>query len=244
MFTTTESTANERISVIIYGESGTGKTTLAKTVPDKDRALIINAENGLLSLKGEKIPVYDITVDKDGNKLDRKYRFEKLIHLLKMLNTDEFKAKYDWLIFDSLTEITQCLVEFLKGKYPDKKDVLNVWGEYTDHVQQLAKEVRDFAPYNIVILALESVDKDESGRRFTGIDISGKVSMRIPALFDECFQLKTFTNEQGQQQRFLITSKYENNIVKDRSGKLNQFEEPNLTTIINKIHSTKGEANV
>lgn len=233
MFTTTDSIESNRISMIIYGEPGVGKTTLVKTVPGNK--LIINAENGLLSLKGTNIPVYDITVDANGKKLDRVYRFEKLIHLLKMLNEDEYKKKFQWLIFDSLTEITQCLVEYLKAKHPDSKDALKLWGEYNDNVQHLVKELRDFAPYNILMFALEAVDKDESGRRFVGIDVNGKVSTRIPAMFDECFQLKTFTNDEGIQKRFLITSKYENNIAKDRSGKLEKFEEPNIENVITKI---------
>lgn len=243
MFTTTDSNQYNRHSIIVYGESGSGKTTLAKTVPGKP--LIINAENGLRSLRGSNIPVYDITVDKDGNLLDRKYRFEKLIHLLHLLNGDEYKAKFDWLIFDSLTEITQCFVEYLKDKHPDGKDALKLWGEYNDGVQGFIKSLRDFAPYNILLLALESYDKDETGRRFTGIDINGKISTRVPALFDECFQIKEFVNEDGAHKRFLITSKYENNIAKDRSGNLDQFEDANIANVVSKINLiNKGENNV
>lgn len=242
MFTNTDSDKFNRHSIIVYGESGVGKTSLARTVPKN--ALIINAENGLKSLKGSNIDVYDITVDATGKKLDRKYRFEKLIHLLKLLNGEEFKQKYSWLVFDSLTEITQCLVEFLKQKHPEAKDALKLWGEYNEHVQNFIKELRDFEPYNILILALESYDKDEVGRRFVGIDINGKVSTRIPALFDECFHMKSFTNDKGEEKRFLITSKYENNIAKDRSGKLEKFENPNISEIVNKMNSKKENENV
>jgi len=244
MFTTTDSDQYDRQSIIVYGESGSGKTTLAKTVPGKP--IIVNAENGLRSLRGSNIPVYDITVDGTGKQMDRKFRFQKLLHFLEMLNQDEYKKKYDWLIFDSLTEITQCFVEYLKDKHPDGKDALKLWGEYNDGVQGFVKALRDFAPYNILIFALESYDKDETGRRFTGIDINGKISTRIPALFDECFQLKVFTNDEGKNQRFLVTSKYENNVAKDRSGNLDQFELANIANIVTKMNnkSTKEKTNV
>lgn len=243
MFTNTNATKFDRESIIVYGKSGSGKTTLAKTVPGK--ALIVNAENGLKSLRGSNIEVYDITVDHEGNRLDRNHRFDKLIHLLKMLNEDQYKKKYQWIVFDSLTEITQCLVEKLKEKHPDRKDALVMWGEYTDAVLDFIKKLRDFAPYNILLLALEGTDKDEMGRRFTFVDINGsKASNRLPALFDECYHLKIFTNDKGEQKRFLITSEFENNIAKTRSqGKLAQFEDADISKIIEK-QQTKEKTNV
>jgi len=239
MFTNTKADKFNRESIIVYGKTGQGKTTLGGTTPGN--ALIINAENGLKSLRrGKQIDVYDITVDKDGELLDRKFRFEKLLHLLHMLNEDEYKKKYQWLVFDSLTEISQCYVEYLKNKYPDKKDALVLWGEYNDGILSFIKQLRDFAPYNILLLALESYDKDEQGRRFTGLDINGtKAPQRIPALFDEVYQLKIFTNDKGENKRFLITEDYENNIAKTRWGNLSQFEEANITNIVNKANSTK-----
>jgi len=234
MFTTTDSGQYNRQSIIVYGESGSGKTSLAKTVPGKK--IIVNAENGLRSLKGSNIDVYDITVDRDGNIMDRKFRFQKLLAFLELMSTQEYKDKYEWLIFDSLAEITQCYVEYLKDKHPDGKDALKLWGEYNDGTAGFVKALRDFAPYNILIFALESIDKDESGRRYVGIDINGKISSRVPAMFDECFQLKIFTNDQGIQKRFLITSKHENNVAKDRSGNLDKFEEANIKDIVNKMN--------
>ena len=96
MFTTTnEINKDSRIVTIVYGQPKIGKTTLARTLPGK--SLIINLENGLLSLKGSNIDVYDCTVDRNGNPMERHHRFEKLIYLFsKVLNTDEMKKKYQW----------------------------------------------------------------------------------------------------------------------------------------------------
>lgn len=233
MFTNTNAKQYDRSSMLVYGPTGSGKTKLVTTLPGSP--IIINAENGLKTLQGLDIPVYDITVDKDGIPMERHFRFQKLIAFLKMLNNEEHKQQFDWLVIDSLTEISQCYVEFLKLKYPDKKDALVMWGEYNDGLQGFVKQLRDFAPYNILLLCGQAYDKDEMGRRYYGLDINGtKAPQRIPGLFDDCFQLRKFTNDKGEEKRFLITSEYDNNIAKTRSQGLAQFEEANITNILNK----------
>lgn len=238
MFKTTEDYLNDRLVFLVYGKSGSGKTRLARTLPDPSRVCIINFENGLLSIrKGPKMAVYDCTVDAKGAIMERKHRFEKLLYFLK--DVAPLKAgEFDWLVFDSLTEAAQNLVEALKGKYPEKKDGLVLWGEYSDVIIQFVKQLRDYKPFNILLLALDAVDKDDSGRRFIGVDINGKASQRLPALLDEVFYLQTFKKEDGSEVQKLITSNYETIIAKDRSGSLDKFEEPNLKTIIEKIHGT------
>lgn len=242
MFRTTKDFINSRLVMLVFGPSGSGKTRLIRTLPNPSRVCVINLENGLLSIaKGSEIAVYDCTVDANGKEMSREFRFEKLVHFLKNVAPTK-SADFDWLVIDSLTEASQNLVETLKKKYPDKKDTLNVWGEYSEFIIAFVKQLRDFRPFNILFLALESIDKDEVGKRFIGIDINGKASMRLPALLDEVFYLKTFTKEDGTKVQKLITSTYENIIAKDRSGALSQFEDPNLSVIIEKINGTQNNS--
>ena len=223
MFTSTNKVGSDRVVALVYGEPKIGKTTLTKTLPGKP--LIVNLENGLLSLQDEAIDVYDCTVDKDGKPMERHQRFEKLIHLFtNRLNEDEMKKKYDWIVIDSLTEVGQCLVESMKKKYPDAKDSLRLWGDYSDKITDLIKQMRDFKPYNVLFLGLEIADKDDQGRRFVGVDLNGKISQRVPALVDEVFHYRKFQKDDGSEIRKLVTSSYERAIAGDRSGKLNQFE--------------------
>lgn len=236
MFRTTKDFHATRLSILVVGPSGSGKTRLMGTLPG--RVLIVNMENGLLSVSsGSEIAVYDCTVDGQGKEMARNFRFQKLLHFLTT-ELPKLADKFDWICFDSLTEIAQNLVETLKIKYPDKKDALVLWGEYNDVMRSLIKQLRDYRPFNILLLALDSVDKDEMGRRFIGVDIQGKISQGIPALMDEVFYLKQFDKEDGTKPTMLITSNYQNITAKDRSGKLDQFEVPNMATIVAKINGT------
>lgn len=220
----------ERLALLTYGQSGSGKTSSAKTLPG--RKLVINLENGCLPLAGdESIDIYDCCVDGNGKELDRTRRIDKFNYCLREIIPQH--PEYDWLVVDSLTELAQVLVENLKKKYPDRSDAFPMWGEYNDTLMGICKNLRD-SGRNVFITALDCVDKDESGRRFIGIDVSGKIAARIPAFFDEIFYLKEFTDE-GKSVRKLITGNYNGVIAKDRSGKLNLIEEANLSLVINKI---------
>lgn len=247
MFTSTNKMkGHQRVVALVYGQPKIGKTSLTASLPGKP--LIVNLENGLLSLQDHDIDVYDCTIDANGVPMERHHRFEKLIHLFKNeLIKDEIKKKYNWIVIDSLTEVAQCLVEAMKIKHPDGKDALKLWGEYSDKMMDLVKQMRDFRPYNVLFLALEQTDKDENSRRFVGVDLNGKISQRIPALVDEVFHYRKFRKEDGTEVRKLVTSTYENAIAGDRSGKLSQFEDPDMGKIVRKIlekENSKGGKNV
>jgi hypothetical protein len=79
---------------------------------------------------------------------------------------------------------------------------------------------------------------------YTGItsfvpSLPGKTLVREnPYLFDEVFSMQIGeTNKDGvtESYRFLQTQPSITHLAKDRSGKLNPIERPNLTMIVNKI---------
>lgn len=241
MFTTTSNSIKDSLSILVYGKSGIGKTTLSATTPDVTKTCIISLENGLRAVSDKNIAVYDCTVDANGKEMERHVRHDKFLHAIKLFQGDELKSKYEYLVIDSLTEIAQNLVEKLKLLYPNKSDAMKLWGDYNDNMLNIVKSIRDLKSYLIIVLALEKIEVDEFQRRFSGVDVAGKIAARLPAFFDEVFYYSIFDIE-GKKERLLLTSSFENGLAKDRSGKLAQYEKPNLTSVINKINAiTKGK---
>lgn len=216
------------LKFLIFGESGVGKTTLAKTVGEP--TLIISAESGLLSLEGSDIDVIDLLTDDEGRLLPKEKRIARLGEVYKFLNLPETQKKYKWVFLDSMTEIFQNLVEQLQSEYTDSKDTIKMWGEYAKRARSLVKSFRDLPHYNVVFTALSAEDKDENNRRFTKINVNGSISTQLPSFFDEVFYYYIH-----EDRRLLLTGKQENVMAKDRSGKLNKNEEPNLGLIAKKI---------
>lgn len=212
----TNSKEDLRITALIYGKSGSGKTTLASTL--KDKTLILSAESGLLSLHDFDIDY--VTID-------------SMAKLGEVLSELEKGLDYKNIYVDSITEIGQVLVAELQKKYPDRKDSFPLWGDYNTYIRRIIKRLRDLAPYNVFITALDKVDTDELNNRFIVPDLNGKVASQLVQFFDEVFYV--MVDKDGV--RTLLTGGHDKIIVKDRSGKLDRFEEMNLQTTKEKICS-------
>jgi len=74
--------------------------------------------------------------------------------------------------------------------------------------------------------------------------VGAKLPVQIHYIFDEFLVLRIFEeeNEEGKKvtNRWLQTTLGANYTAKDRSGKLDTFEEPNLTHVINKLGFNTG----
>lgn len=221
-----KSTANhvtKNTSMLIYGLSGVGKTTLAGTLTGK--TLIISAEAGLLSLSNKEIDFIELEGD-------------KLAHLREVVGWLVKGTEYHNIFVDSLTEIAELVVVEAERLYPDSKNSLQKWGHYNKVLKQLIKFLRDFANYNVIITALQKTDKDEIGRRFNIPDVSGSLATKLPQFFDFVFNLRVYSKE-DKEVRALMTSTNDSYICKDRSGKLDTYEKPDLQYILNRIKENK-----
>lgn len=226
----TNSASSKRISCLIYGQPGIGKSFISSTLEGK--TLIISAESGLLSLSG-----FDI----DFVEIEGKTSSEKLIKLREVFKEISTEKIYDNIFLDSLSEISSIYVEYYQSQFPDRKDSFPMWGEYSKAMKSFVKALRDLTQYNVVMTALEKSDTDDLQRRIFYPEMAGKISTQIAQYFDEVFNFKMFTAKDGEEKRMLITHPFDNRVAKDRSGKLDKFEDPNLSIIFNKI---RGEKNV
>jgi adenylate kinase family enzyme len=225
-----------RLKFLILGDSGAGKTTLARTIIEP--VLLISAESGDLVLRKFDIDKIDLSLSDKGEVLPKETRIKKLEAVYAYLFKDEAKNKYKWIFIDSLTEIAQTLVEGLKAnpEYASKSKAMNMWGEYNDTMIDIIKKFRDIPHYNVVFTCLASREKDENGNFVIQPDVFGKISSKLPQYFDEVFFLGVTKDGERKIQTFKSDSQI---CLKDRSEQLNQYEEPNLDIISNKIKGGK-----
>lgn len=222
-----------RAKVLIYADAKTGKTTLLGTLPEK-KTLIISAESGLLTIRKKAFDFIDISVDDNGKQIPAHLRPARLAQVYKYLLTPEAMEKYDLVALDSLTEVSDCVLEELKieDEKKDKPDPRGVWGEYLRRMMRLAKAFRDLQHYGVVVVCQGETEKDElTGLRYSAPMLYGQSQDKIIYVFDEIYHLGIEVKG-GKNVRVLRTTKAPNVKAGSRLDIPAVIENPNLTQIL------------
>lgn len=218
--TTTKNYASNGIKILVHGQAGIGKTCLCASLP---KPIILSVESGLLSLADVDIPVIEIKTIDD------------LAEAYDWLAESEEGRQYQSVCLDSVSEIAEVVLSNEKGK---EKDPRKAYGNMQEIMAELMRNFRDLPGRNVYFSAKQERIQDESGRILYGPSMPGqKLAQQIPYLFDEVFCYQMVKDQNGVPQRILLTQPDGISVAKDRSGKLDMWEEPNLGAIIDKIRS-------
>ena len=219
---TTSGLRSDGVKVLVYGQAGAGKTVLAKTLP---RPVVLSAEAGLLSLADADIPFIQIT------------SMEELQEAYRYLTQDEEGQQFESIVLDSISEIGEtCLNVELKRA----KDPRQAYGEMQHILSDLIRAFRDLRGKNVYFTAKLEKMQDEMGRILYQPSMPGnKTGQALPYFFDEVLALRMEKDAEGVTQRALMCDSDGLWQAKDRSGKLDMWEAPDLGAIISKI---KGES--
>lgn len=226
-------TASADVKLVVYAEAGSGKTMLCATMP---KPVIISAEAGLLSLTRSNIErvygagtpgiTYDIPVIQVSN-------IQQLDEALVMLQQPAMRQHIRSICLDSISEIAEKMLASMKV---GSKDLRQAYGETADQTMVRLRTFRDLPGYHVYMSAKQELFKDESGiSRFTVSMPGRQLGPQVPYMLDEVFYLGINKTPQGQKYRYLRTDQDLQYVAKDRSGKLNEIEEPHLGKIITKI---------
>ncbi len=233
-FTTSdESSATGGVKMLVYGPAGYGKTLLAATLPNP---VLLSAESGLLSLnqanqlrvlgKHQNIPVIQI---KDVNDLTDAFEF---------VATSKEAEGFQSVALDSISEIAEVVLNNAKRLV---KDPRQAYGELAEKMTTLIRSFRDLPDKHVYFSAKQDRVQDSDGMLLYGPSMPGKqLTASLAHFFDEVFALGISPKQaDGSTYRFLRTKSDAQWNCKDRSGALEDIEEPNLANIIAKIQSQR-----
>jgi hypothetical protein len=216
--TTAEASVGQGVKMLVYSPAGYGKTVLASTLPTP---LILSAEAGLLSIRHTNIPV--ITIE----------TYSDLLEAYQFVATSEHAKGFESVALDSISEIAEVVLTNAKATV---KDPRQAYGSMNEQITELIRKFRDLPGKHVYFSAKQDREKDSDGLMLYGPAMPGKtLTQGIAHFFDEVFALGIGELADKTTYRFLRTRPNPQFNAKDRSGALDEFEEPDLSKIINKI---------
>lgn len=206
------------VRLLVYGEAGSGKTSLIPTLP---APLVLSAEGGLLSIKGADVPFIEI---KSMDDLKEAYQW---------LTESEEAAQFKSVALDSISEIAEVV---LTAEKKIAKDPRKAYGELQDQMQMIIRAFRDLPGKHVYFSAKMEKAQDETGRILYAPSMPGnKLAQQLPYFFDEVLALRVEKDAEGVPQRALMCASDGLWSAKDRSGRLDAWEPADLGAVIGKI---------
>lgn len=206
------------VKMLVYGQAGAGKTSLIPTLPNP---VVLSAEGGLLSISDSETPYIEVT---DMDTLYEAYQW--------VTQSSEAKG-FESVALDSISEIAEVVLSAEKKK---TKDPRQAYGALQDVMGDLIRAFRDISGKHVYMSAKLEKAQDEQGRILYSPSMPGnKLAQSLGFFFDEVFALRVEKGEDGKNVRMLQCDTDGLWQAKDRSGKLDPWEMPDLGEIIRKI---------
>ena len=205
------------VKLCVYGQAGSGKTSLIRTLPTP---IVLSAEGGLLSLQDDELPYIEIT------------SMDDLKEAYAWMSTPE-GMQFESVALDSISEIAEVVLNFEKKI---AKDPRQAYGAMQEQMADIIRSFRDLPGRHVYMSAKLEKTQDEMGRVLYAPSAPGnKTGQSLPYFFDEVLALRVERDADGKPQRALMCDSDGLWQAKDRSGKLDAWEAPDLGAIIAKI---------
>jgi phage nucleotide-binding protein len=210
--------AGNGVKLLVYGQAGAGKTSLIPTLPNP---IVLSAEGGLLSIQDAELPYLEITT------------MAELQEAYKWLAESAEAKHFESVAIDSISEIAEVVLNYEKKV---NKDPRAAYGAMQEQMADIIRVFRDLPAKHVYMSAKLEKTQDEMGRVLYAPSMPGnKTGQSLPYFFDEVLALRVERDAEGNSQRALMCDSDGLWLAKDRSGKLESWEAPDLSMIIAKI---------
>mgnify|MGYP006266634677 CR=1 FL=1 len=244
------------IKGVITGPSGIGKTTLVRTLPEKE-TLVIDLEAGMLALEGCGVDSLSLRDWETARNLacwiggpnpamrpDQSYSQAHYEFVCGEYGSPDTLKKYSTVFVDSITVASRLCFNWCKGQpqaFSDKTGKPDNRGAYGLLGQEMIgwlTQLQHVADKNVWLVGILDKKVDDFGRtNFTLQVEGGKTGLELPGIVDQVVSMVEMKTAEGQPYRAFVchTINEFGYPAKDRSGRLDCIEQPHLGKLMAKI---------
>ena len=248
------------VKLVLLGKSGIGKTTQLKTLPE-DKTLFVDLEAGDLAVKdwrGDCVrpttwPEFrDLVVFLAGPNPalppEAPYSQAHYAHVCEQFGDPTQLAKYDCYFVDSITVLARLALIWAKTQpqavsdRTGKPDTRGAYGLLGSEMLGALMHLQHARGKNVVFVAILDERLDDFNRKVFVPQIEGsKTGRELPGIFDQVVTIQNMKAEDGSMYRAFICQQQNpwGYPAKDRSGRLELLEAPDLGALIRKIREGK-----
>lgn len=260
--------AHTKINIALFGPSGVGKTTQARTL-DPETTLFLDLEAGTLAIQDWSGDVVDLrktaqamgahpweiaramaclVSGHDPADTDGPYSKTAYDNYVKAFGGDvSMLEKYKTVFVDSITVASRLCFAWAQKQpeaFSEKTGKPDTRGAYGILGREMIRWLTNLqhCPKDIILVGILDTEKDELNRIQHTPQVEGsKTGRELPGIFDQVVTLTMLAGDDGSQYRALVC-RQDNQWgypAKDRSGRLEQIEPPDLGALIKKIRNGK-----
>jgi hypothetical protein len=255
-------TADERLAErrgikgVLTGISGIGKTSQLWTL-DAGRALFLNLEAGELAVQGwpgDEVRIRDWELARDlacwvggpnpAMRADQTFSAAHYERVCATFGDPVSLAKYDTLFVDSITVASRLCLQWCKGQpqamsdRSGKPDMRGAYGLLGQEMIAWLTHLQHTPGKNVWLVGILDKRLDDFNRPYFTLQIEGaKTGLELPGIVDEVVTMTEIAAADGTAYRAFVchTLNPWGYPAKDRSGRLEQIEEPHLGRLMQKI---------
>lgn len=215
---------NFGVKAVVYGPPGGGKTPVcANTVP---RPVVVMSEPGFLSMRKSSVPTYPA------------FTPDKIDGFMAWAKGSTEAKNFDTFVFDSWSQSCEKKVEAELGgssKAGNEQHGMRAYGKMARWAMEHLNDLYFMPQKHIVLICKQQAFELNDMIYFRPYFPGRELPVRVPHLFDLVTRLGTWNVPGVGETRAFRTKEQFDQMGRDRSGVLAEYEPPDMGAIIKKI---------